>query len=925
MSIFIKLRSLATVPFIFLMSFLIGCVTSERERKLKIGFSQCTGRDLWRKTMLQEMKTELSLHDNVEFLYTDALGDSKKQLAQARKLLESEIDILIISPNESDPLDPIIKEAYRLGIPTIVIDRKTPSKLYSAYIGADNYQVGQMAGNYIGSKTTRNINVFEIMGLAGSSPAIERHEGFVDAIKRYPKVKLIGNIYGNWLKDVTKTKLLELEKNTNINYIFAHNDDMAIGAKEVLQARQNLSNFKIIGVDALPGKGGGMEMVSSGLLNASVLYPTCGKEAIGTAFAILERKPFLRDNILKSIIIDSTNVKPMELQYNKIKGQQKDIERQKSILSELRQIYKSQQSTLNIVIVLLVATIVLGGLFFLSWKENRRVNATLVAKNIEIQDQKNQLIEMAAKAEIAMEGRLNFYTNISHEFRTPLTLLLSPLSEVLAKEKLPESALKNLRLVKKSTYRLLNLVNQLLDFRKIEIDKQKISASENNIVAYVSEIVEQFRSYALEHEIEILFFSSSRKLLVWYDESMLDKVFYNLIVNAIKCSPKRSQIVVKLKVEDDKELLISVKDLGMGISAEDVPNIFNQFYQADNAPINGSGIGLSLSKEIVELHHGKIEVNSINRQGTTFTVRLLLGNFHFKEHQVTSKNIKSVNSSIFNIYQNENNEKIPLRKSKEEDPQKVSVLIIEDNQSLLNYLKDQLSEYFEIITAENGNDALSIIYNFVPDVIISDVVLPGYSGKEITKIVKSDFRVSHIPIILLTAQATTLQHISGLETLADMYISKPFEIDVLIAGVNNLYSNRSILRKYYSSELNSVNDRRSITLIEKQFVSDLSEIIEKNIDNENFVVNDICKAMGISRMQLHRKVKAILDSNVSDFILSKRLKKAKELLLNEDLTISEITYMVGFSSPNYFSTVFKSKFGQSPSEFKKEPHINDNV
>jgi signal transduction histidine kinase/ABC-type sugar transport system substrate-binding protein/AraC-like DNA-binding protein len=908
------------------MTLLIGCITGERKKMLKIGFSQCTGRDLWRKTMLQEMKTELSLHDNVEFLYAEAAGDSKKQVEQARKLLKSGIDILIISPNESEPLDPIIKEAYQLDIPTIVIDRKTPSKLYTAYIGADNYQVGQMAGTYIGSRADKNINVFEIMGLAGSSPAIERHKGFVDAIKAYPKVKLTGNISGDWLKDVTKERLLKSEKkNSTVNCIFAHNDDMAIGAREVFQIVNDLSDFEIVGVDALPGKGGGMEMVSSGLLSASVLYPTCGREAINTAFAIFEKKHYQRENILKSIIIDATNVKPMELQYNKIKGQQKDIERQKSILSELRQIYKSQQSTLNIVIVLLVATIVLGGLFFLSWKENRRVNETLVAKNIEIQDQKNQLIEMASKAEIATEGRLNFYTNISHEFRTPLTLLLSPLSEVLAKEKLSESASKNLHLVKKSTYRLLNLVNQLLDFRKIEIDKQKVSASENNIVAYISEIVEQFKSYASEHEIEILFFSSSRKLLVWYDDNMLDKVFYNLIVNAIKCSPRRSQIVVKLSVEDDKELLISVKDIGMGISAEDVPNIFNQFYQADNAPINGSGIGLSLSKEIVELHHGRIEVTSNYRLGTTFTVRLHLGNQHFEEHEVTAKKIKPVNSSLFNIYQGETSNANYSIESKSNEQSKTSVLIIEDNQALLEYLKDHLSETFEVITAENGNDALSIVYNLVPDVIISDVVLPGYSGKEITRIIKSDFRVSHIPIILLTAQATTLQHISGLETLADMYLSKPFEIDVLIASVTNLHTNRNILRKYYTSELNPINGRKSINMIEKQFVADFSEIIEKNIDNENFIVEDICKAMGISRMQLHRKVKAILDSNVSDFILSKRLKKAKQLLLNENLTISEITYLVGFSSPNYFSTVFKSKFGISPSEFKKDAHISGNT
>ncbi|RVU01002.1 helix-turn-helix domain-containing protein [Mucilaginibacter limnophilus] len=907
-------------PLIIVIILFSSCGSSHQEKKYTIGFSQCTGLDLWRRTMLYEMKTELSLHSNVNFIYADAKGNSKLQIEQVRKMLNSKIDVLIISPNEVHPLAIVVKEAYDKGIPTIIIDRKTSSSQYTAYIGADNYELGRMAANYLGTTFKGNIKVIEVMGLAGSSPAIERERGFRDGIKLFPHIKLKQRLSGNWLKDIAEKRLKARTGSlADINAVFAHNDDMGVGARNVFRTLDGAGKVKIIGVDALPGPGGGMEMVSDRLLTASVVYPTCGKEAVVTAFKILNNEPFVKDNILKSLIVDSNNVELMKMQYSKITSQQVDIEKQQKLIAEQVSIYKSQQIILNIVVISLVLALILGGLVFISSKENRKINISLEAKNFEIQNQRNQLIEMSAKAEAAMEGRLNFFTNISHEFRTPLTLMLSPLSDVLTKEKLTLKAEKNLKLVSQNAHRLLRLVNQLIDYRKIEIDKQKIKATENNIVSYVREIVENFRIHAQQHDIHLFFFTTERKLNVWFDVNMLDKVFFNLIANAIKCSTSQGKVTVKISTNETNHVIVTVEDTGIGMSPEDVALIFDQFYQADNAPINGSGIGLSLSREIVMLHHGNIDVKSQKWKGTSFTITLPLGDSHLDvSEKVTAGADRTINVEELNTYKadlervSSNTPAITL-----DFPKDISVLIIEDNADLLNYLQDQLSLHYDVFTAINGNDGLSQAYEKVPDIVISDVVLPGYSGKEITKILKSDFRTSHIPVILLTAQASIDQQISGMNAMADLYISKPFHIDYLLAGISNLLRNRIILKKHFSTDLNSIDKTRTTKTLDKKFLSDLSAIVEQNLANERFSIEDICKLLGISRMQLYRKVKALLDCNISDYILNRRLKKAQFLLSTEDLTISEVTYMVGFSNPNYFATVFKSKYGKTPSEFKK--------
>jgi len=909
-----------TILLLFFLCFsLTGCEKQKENTVYTIGLSQCIGSDLWRRTMLEEIKMELSLHPGAKLIYMDANGDSQLQIRQAGEMISKGIDILIISPNEAQPLTPIVEEAYNRGIPVIIIDRKTASTSYTAYVGADNFQIGKMAGQYAGDALKGKGNVVEVMGLPGSSPTIERQRGFSEGLKKYPGIKITNQVYGNWLKKDTEEQLAKIESSLlNADVVFAHNDQMASGSRKMLNDLNVSKQIKVIGIDALPGQGGGLQMVAGKVLTASVLYPTGGKEAISTAFKILNRESFSKENILQSLVIDSTNVDLMKLQWNKFSSQQKDIERQGILLEEQKVLFQNQQIILNVIVITLVLSVVFGGLALYALTENRKINKNLEANNLEIINQRNQLIEMSAKAQAATEAKLNFFTNMSHEFRTPLTLILSPLEDLLNNHKIKPVAERNLNLIHKNVYRLLRLINQLIDYRKIEHDKMLLSVSENNIVAFLKDIMESFEHSAKKKNIDIRLVTDAQEINVWFDLNMLDKVIFNLLSNALKFAPANGTIYAEI-THDDASVYLSIKDNGPGISPEEIAHVFEYFYQAQRNSAKGSGLGLSLSKELMTLHHGDITVESIKWQGTKFSIRLQLGDAHFAEEEKSkekaSREALYEDAKIYTIGLDDTTEvknRDALRTIKEE-----SVLIIEDNHDLLNYLGNKFEDDYEVFLADTGEKGIISAYEQVPDLIISDLVLPGSSGRSVTERLKSDIRTSHIPIILLSAHGSLEQQINGMESMADAYIVKPFNYQYLVATVKSLLKNRSLLKSHYVSDISASGKQPISKSLDKKFVNDFAGIVEQNLANENFSVDEIGREIGMSRVQLYRKVKALLECSVTDYILSRRLKKAKYLLINERYSIAEITYMVGFSSPNYFSTVFKSKYGMRPSEFKK--------
>ena len=897
-----------------------SCGKKAGEKDYVIGFSQCVGSDLWRKTMLEEMKMELSLHPNAKFIYADANGNSKKQVDQVNELLKSGIDLLIISANEAEPLTAVVEEAYQKEIPVILVDRKTLDSQYNAYVGADNYQIGKMAATYLATTVIKGKgNVVEITGLEGSSPAMERSKGFKDGLAKYPDLQLVEKVSGDWVRNKAESELRSLRYNLkDIDAIFAHNDVMAAAARHVLDQLQLTKDIKIIGVDALPGNYAGLKLVEDKKLTASLLYPTGGRESIQTAFSILNGEAFNKETILKSVVIDSANVQLMTLQGERIRSQQKDIERQQEILENQLQVYNNQKLVLNIIIITLVLVLALGALAFYALINNRKINKKLKCRNEEILNQKNQLIEISEQVKEATEAKLNFFTNVSHEFRTPLALIISPLEDLLKDDKLKHSSGRQLNLINRNVYRLLKLVNQLIDYRKIEHKKLKLQASALRINDFIEELLESFRHIAIKRNIDLRLTAEHEALVIWFDASMMEKVIFNLLSNALKFTSDNGKITVEIS-QSNNRAIISVIDNGVGMNEQDLEHIFDLFFQGQGEQFGGSGIGLSLTRELIHLHQGTISVQSTKWKGTKFMISLPTGESHLQEEEKLRGTIQLPIKEDSTVYTAEfENEVIAEQQHPLEPLNEHSILIIEDNPDMLNYLHQKFKSKYEVYTAKNGESGLAAAYEKVPDLIISDVIIPGLTGTELAKHLKTDVRTSHIPIILLTAMGSMEQQIDGVESMADLYVTKPFSSDFLEASVKNLMKNRLMLKEHYASDVTTTTFRKkSINALDKKFLNDFTGLVEYNLANERFCVEDICQSIGISRMQLYRKVKALLNCSIPDYILNRRLKKARYLITEEELSISETAHQVGISSATYFSTVFKNKYGITPSEFKK--------
>lgn len=865
------------------------------------------------------MHRELSFHPEINFLMKDAQGQSAKQIGQIKELIDAKVDLLIVSPNEAEKITPIVEKAYQNRIPVIILDRRTMSDQYTAYVGAENIEVGHTAGIYANTVLKGNGNIIEISELPGSSADIDRHKGFVETIVRFPGLRLIAKLDGNWDKNSFEEPLTKLLKsNTQIDFIYCQNDRRAISAFGICKKLGLEKRIKIIGVDGLNGKNEGIDLVYRDILNATIIYPTGGEESIRTAINILYKQPFKRENRLQSTLIDSSNVRIMKLQNEKVVAQQKDIERRQAKIEEQRAISENQATIIYTVSITLALALIFGALSFYSLRENRKINKKLEKQNWEISSQKDQIFQLAENAKVEHEAKLKFFTNISHEFRTPLTLILAPVEDLLDNGKIKDNLVRQeLNLIKKNTFRLLRLVNQLMDFRKIEGSKMEIRASEQNLISFLSDIMGSFEKMAAKRKIDFRLITSEPQLNVWFDVNMLDKVIFNLLSNAFKFTKDRGRIYIHVKRSGNEKVGIIVEDNGVGMTQAEVQHVFEIFYQAEGSyKTLGTGLGLALSKELIHLHKGTISVQSEQGKATKFLIELPLGRDHLKEKEISDDPADEL-SLLRNREIPEENNIEGAEIQKKIGPREQTVLLIEDNEDLSNLVEQKLLEYYSVVKAADGNEGLKIAFDQIPDLILCDIMLPGKDGLEIASVLKSDFRTSHIPIILLTAKNTTEQQIEGIKAGVDAYITKPFNLKYVEETIRTLLRNRAILREHYTSELPvETNAAANPNKLDKKFVTEFTAYIEEHYGNSTLNVEDIAKDMGMSRVQLYRKVKALLGFSVNEYIQQIRLNKAKFLLRRNDLTVADIAYHVGFSSPTYFSTAFKAKYNQTPMEYK---------
>lgn len=907
----------AGIIFFFLSSaLLLSCGGASRDKEYTIGFSQCTGGDAWRKQMLSAMEGELLFHPEIELLYSDARGDNAKQIADIRKLVSQGIDLLIVSPNEAEPITPVVEEVFKMGIPVIVVDRKISSSFYTAYIGADNYEIGKLAGSYVSELLSGKGRIMELWGLRGSTPAVERHKGFMQALPA--GVDVVTEFDGAWEIDTVKRGLpAVLSSLPDVDIVFAHNDVMAYGAYEVFKQTRPGHDVKFIGIDALPGPAAGIQLVDDKILSATFLYPTGGEEAIRIASRILRKENFDKDNLLLSTVIDPTNVRVMKLQTDKILSQQRDIVRQQAKINEQLNAYTQQSIFIYILLASLVASIIGGSAAMLAWREKNEINRQLEAKRNQIIEQKDKIAEMAEKAEAATQEKLKFFTNISHEFKTPLTLILGSIEELVSKGAAKVNQADNLRLVRQNAMRLLRLVNQLMDFRKIEDRKMPMHASELDLVAFIEDVMAAFEKIAARRNIQYRLHTNVGQLLVWFDPDKLDKVIFNLLSNAFKFTHDSGKISLTISVEDSgKHAVVFVEDNGVGMSKEDADHAFDRFHTGGHPA--GTGLGLSLSKEFIDLHHGGLTLASELGKGTRFCIMLPLGKAHLTDQETTTHTPSFIDTKDYEALVDDTH--LPVIQMDSENDLTIkehTVLLVDDNPEMRFFLRKRLQTLYNIQEAQDGMAALEKAYAIVPDLIICDIMLPGKNGIEVTTTLKSDRRTSHIPVIILTARGSIEQKIEGVKTGADEYIAKPFVFEYLVERIKALIRNRKLLRDHYIHDLNvNAISTAAPGNLDRKFINDFTSLIEKHVDNAALSVNEIAHELGMSRVQVYRKVKALLGFSINEYLVNVRLKKARYLLLNTDRSVAEIALEVGFSSPAYFSTIFRNKVRQSPTEFR---------
>ena len=711
---------------------------SQEEKKYRIGVSQCSD-DIWRDKQNSELKIGAYFHDNVELRFAAAFDSDERQIQQIDSLVETGIDLLIVAPNQVSTISPAIDRAYDKGIPVIVFERKTNTKKYTAYMGADNYEMGHLMGEYVATRLNEQGKIIEVMGLKGSSPAIERHNGFREAIAQHPGIQVVATLQGDWTEPTaynTVKQWLSKNKGEQIDLVFGMNDRTAMGARKAFEeAGRVLPLF--CGIDGLPGENGGIRLVQDSLLDASYIYPTHGDQLLQLAVDILEGNPYDKETNLMSALVTQENARVLLMESDEIMRQSHSLEQ----LHEKASQYLNQLGNQRTLIFVALAAIflllaLLVGIYMYYLQKAR------------IQDER---MEMERE-------QLDFYTQVSHELRTPLTLIEGPLDQLLRTNDFrnaSDNAQELFSIVRRNTQRLTRLINKMLDAQ----------------------------------------------------------------------------------------------------------------------------VGGSITDD----------------------------NAHVEMQNVASP------ETVGNV------------KPDEDAP---TVLIVDDNADIRTYLHSILQGQYSVLEAEDGKRGLELAREQVPDLIVSDVMMPVMNGLEFCQQVKKDDISSHIPVILLTARALEKHQIEGYESGADAYITKPFSPELLLARIDNLLQSRHQLKDLWgmkpaeqpAEEPAQVPVKAPSTApapIEDAFISRFKKMVEGRLSDSNLSVEDLAADMGLSRVQLYRKVKALTGCTPVDLLRKARLAQAQRLLQESTLSVSEIAYQVGFASPSYFTKCYKDEFGIVPGEARK--------
>lgn len=895
------------------MMSLTGCT---KERIYRIGVSQCSHDD-WRAKMNDEINREIMFHEDAMVEIRSADDDNAKQIDDIRYFADNGFDILIVSPNEAASLTPVIKEVYDCGLPVIIFDRNIIGDSYTARIGVDDEGLGKSAAHYAAHLKGRGATAIEIYGLPGSTPAEGRHKGFLDVFAA-DGGRLLGILQGNWNKDDAMPALDSmLRVHDDVDLIYAHNDRMAIGASEVA-SRLGRRDIKIIGIDAAPEIG--IKAVADGVIDATFLYPTEGHRLIRTALAILKGEPYERETILPvSSAVDRTNADVLLLQNEALKEETGKMMTLKSRIDDYWAQHSSQTSLFYASIVIIV---LLFGVVFLvlrAYWQHKRHQRALLEQNSILEEQRDKQKQLNEQLKAAINSKLMFFTNVSHDLRTPLTLISEPVSQLVAADNLTQQQQTLIKIADKNVRILRRLINQILDFRKYENDKLTLKLSEIDLASALREWMDAFDELARRRHMKLTFTAAGdcAPTSVAVDAEKMERVFFNLISNAFKYTPDGGEINVTCGVVADGQLAISVSDTGEGISERDLGNIFDRFYQVDRVHPNGSGIGLSLCKAFVEMHGGAISVESTLRKGSVFTVRLPIR--HVADTVapapafMTSGDIEAELGTV--------------ESEMSFDSDKPLVLVIDDNRDIRKLITELLSQDYNVIGASDGAEGIKKAVRYVPDLIICDVMMPVMDGLECCRRLKAEVTTSHIPVLMLTACSMDEQRVQGYDSGADGYLSKPFSGAVLLSRCASLIANRKRIRELWQkqdagavSSAAAVKPDSSVVKgdIDNEFYSRFLEIFTGEMGNSELSVDSLASKMGLERTQFYRKIKSLTNFSPVELIRNLRLKQGRHLIKTTDRSMSEIAYEIGFSTPAYFTRCYREAYGETPTETRNK-------
>lgn len=898
---------------IFIVIMLSVFQSCKEETKYRIGVSQCSNDD-WRTKMNEEIQREIMFHPEATVEIRSADDSNEKQIADIRYFADNGFDIIIAAPNEADAITPVIEEVYDAGIPVIVFDRNINGDSYTAYQGVDNVGIGKSAADYARHLLPDGGNVIEIHGLAGSTPAVGRHEGFAKEAE-LKGIDIIASAYGNWNYEDAAIKvdsLLNIYE--DVDLIYAHNDRMAIAASDV--ARKHGKDIRIIGIDAAPEIG--IKAVADSVIDATFLYPTEGYRLIRTALNILSGRPYEREKILPlSSAVDLSNADILLLQNESLEEETSKIKYLKSQVDDYWNRHSAQTSLFYAMIIILL---LLFGVLFLVlrafWQRKKHQNV-LMSQNKILEEQRDTQRELNEQLNAATQSKLVFFTNVSHDLRTPLTLIAEPVEQLAVADNLTPQQSMLMKIANKNVKILRRLINQILDFRKYENGKLNLNLVESKFGTLVKEWAESFNSIARKRDITLTVdVTLDKDFTLAVDAEKIERVFFNLMSNAFKYTPDNGSIKFSCGLDGDN-LRFSIEDTGQGIGADDINNIFDRFYQVDKIHPNGSGIGLSLAKAFVELHGGSIAVESILEVGSKFTVTLPV--VHVEECMpADTDNLitrADVNAELDRLEEVDRTTtagtELPL------------LLVIDDNADIRRMIGELLKDEYNIVTAPDGREGVRLAAKYVPDLIICDVMMPVMDGLECCRIIKDEVSTSHIPVLMLTACSMDEQRARGYDSGADGYLSKPFNSAVLKSRCRNLIDNRKRIKNLWSSNGGgdvTAKERNASVLVndvDSEFYSKVLDIMKKEMGNPDLNVDSLASMMGLGRSQFYRKIKALTNYSPVELLRNLRLKQAREMLTTTEKTIGEIAYEVGFSSPAYFTRCYREAFDETPTEFRE--------